>query len=343
MIAEALKAIYIVTTAFMLFVTVALFFIQGSINLGQKVALCIFWLLVSTPLIEYIGIAFNYMPYPFIAFTHSSVLFIGPAIFYYYRIYSRHKIDYAVAILHILPFLIFYTTRLANRDYIPDIAAFIYFAHIAFYQIVLVKIAWFKKAPEAHCQPPCMLVSFKPLVAFFLILSSAYASQIAMYQLGVSYLRLIWDITNTFTFIYVLLLSKGFIEVIKSMQSKPQRHLELTNEIAKTYITTLKALFDREQIHLNNELSLTDLANKLSLSKNQTSELLNEHLNIGFYALVNKYRVETAANLIKAAPEQVLMSQLYLESGFNNKNTFYKEFKKAFSLSPGAFRDKCSK
>ncbi|KZW98245.1 hypothetical protein JL49_24505 [Pseudoalteromonas luteoviolacea] len=341
MIAESLKILYIVSAAYVVFVTIALALIQGRLAVDQKIALFIFWLLLSTPMLEYIGIAFNYMPYPFIAFVHSSLLLLGPAIYFYITYKSEAQFDYAQLLLHLFPFVIFYTGRLVEQKEIPTLLALLYFLHVLFYQFLLVKKTWFSKGgtTNPHAQ---QLIGQKAIVVFFMVVSSAYFAQVTLHKMGSDYLRLLWDLSNTLTFIYILMLSKGFIDIVKIKRKKPTRVLELAPDLANQQKKLLIDLFEKEQLHLKNELSLNCLAKELDLTNNQTSELLNEHLDTNFYEFVNKYRVFEAARMLKLASKKTKVSELYLEAGFNNKNTFYREFKKTFDMSPGEYKTRFS-
>ncbi|WP_185843447.1 helix-turn-helix domain-containing protein [Pseudoalteromonas luteoviolacea] len=341
MIAESLKILYIVSAAYVVFVTIALALIQGRLAVEQQIALFIFWLLLSTPMLEYIGIAFNYMPYPFIAFVHSSLLLLGPAIYFYITYKPEKHFDYAKSLLHFFPFVIFYTGRLVEQNEIPTLLALLYFSHVLFYQFLLTKTTWFSHS-ETNNNRAQQLISQKAIVVFFLVVSSAYFAQVTLHKMGSEYLRLLWDLSNTLTFIYILMLSKGFIDIVKVKQAKPIRVLELTPDLANQQKKQLIDLFEKEQLHLNNELSLNCLAKELDLTSNQTSELLNEHLDTNFYEFVNKYRVHAAAQMLKLASKKTKVSELYLDAGFNNKNTFYREFKKAFDMSPGEFKTRFS-
>ncbi|MCF2858407.1 helix-turn-helix domain-containing protein [Pseudoalteromonas sp. SMS1] len=342
MIAESLKILYIVSAAYVVFVTIALLLIQGQLAVEQKIALFIFWLLLSTPMLEYIGLAFNYMPYPFIAFVHSSLLLLGPSIYFYITYKPEAHFDYTKCLLHLFPFVIFYTGRLVEQTEIPTLLALLYFVHVLFYQFLLTKTTWFSQHETSNKRTQ-FLISQKAIVVFFLVVSSAYFVQVTLHKIGSDYLRLLWDLSNTLTFIYILMLSKGFIDIVKIKQAKSNRVLELAPELANQQKKYLTDLFEKDQLHLNNELSLTCLAKELDLTSNQTSELLNEHLNTNFYEFVNTYRVQTAAYMLKHASKKTKVSELYLDAGFNNKNTFYREFKKAFNMSPGEFKTRFSK
>nr|WP_247687190.1 helix-turn-helix domain-containing protein [Pseudoalteromonas luteoviolacea] len=138
------------------------------------------------------------------------------------------------------------------------------------------------------------------------------------------------------------MLSKGFIDTVKIKQAKPTRVLELGPDLANQQKKRLFDLFEKEQLHLNNELSLNGLAKELDLTNNQTSELLNDHLGTNFYEFVNKYRVQAAAQMLQLACKKTKVSDLYLDAGFNNKNTFYREFKKTFDMSPGEYKTRFS-
>ncbi len=90
--------------------------------------------------------------------------------------------------------------------------------------------------------------------------------------------------------------------------------------------------------HLESELKLNDLAAMLDISGNALSQLLNEELGKGFYEYVNSYRLEEVkAKLSSPEFANYTILGIAMESGFNNKNTFNRYFKKETGLTPSAY------
>ena len=65
----------------------------------------------------------------------------------------------------------------------------------------------------------------------------------------------------------------------------------------------LKALFNEEQIYLNKDLTIWDLARKLGTNRTYLSQIINNDFGLHFSAFVNSYRVHHAENLQKSRPE----------------------------------------
>ena len=65
----------------------------------------------------------------------------------------------------------------------------------------------------------------------------------------------------------------------------------LSAEKAKEYQSKLIDLMDQEKPFKNNELTLNDLAERLSISPHNLSQILNTRLNLNFFDFINQYRI----------------------------------------------------
>ncbi len=100
----------------------------------------------------------------------------------------------------------------------------------------------------------------------------------------------------------------------------------------------LVEIMQNQKPYLDNELRLDDLSLLLNLSRNQTSQIINEHFNLSFFDFVNRYRIMEAKNmLIDYENKQLTMSQLAFEVGFNSKASFYRAFKKFTNYNPSEY------
>ncbi|MDZ4727705.1 MAG: helix-turn-helix domain-containing protein [Leptospira sp.] len=99
----------------------------------------------------------------------------------------------------------------------------------------------------------------------------------------------------------------------------------------------LNHLMFEKKFYRNDEMSLSDLANELSVSQHQLSEYLNLHLGKNFFQFVNFFRIQEAKELCKNAPEKTILS-IAFEVGFPSKSTFYDAFKRETGLSPTEYR-----
>lgn len=93
-----------------------------------------------------------------------------------------------------------------------------------------------------------------------------------------------------------------------------------------------------EKAHLNDALDLESFARSLDLSKKYVSDLINQKFGKTFKALINEYRVEEAKNMmLQEKDSKVQLIDIGLESGFNNKMSFYRVFKQFTGKSPSEY------
>lgn len=117
------------------------------------------------------------------------------------------------------------------------------------------------------------------------------------------------------------------------------RNLELDCSIASALRQELERLMAVDCLYRQYELSLASLAKALGISVHQASELLNVHMHTNFYAYVNTYRLKYAAELLSNPTCQLRVLDIAFESGFNNKNSFYREFRSAYGATPTEYRN----
>ena len=94
-----------------------------------------------------------------------------------------------------------------------------------------------------------------------------------------------------------------------------------------------------DQLYLDENLKLQDLAERVELSSRQLSELLNQHLNITFYDLVNDYRVEAVKEkLLSGESKNLTLLAIAYDSGFKSKTSFNRVFKAKTNYSPSQYK-----
>lgn len=96
--------------------------------------------------------------------------------------------------------------------------------------------------------------------------------------------------------------------------------------------------FEVDKIFLDDGLSLDELANSLNFSKKYVSDLINQRFGNSFKEVVNQYRIEEAKTLMKKnVDSNPQLINIGLTSGFNNKVSFYRTFKKHTGKSPSGY------
>ena len=115
------------------------------------------------------------------------------------------------------------------------------------------------------------------------------------------------------------------------------RKTGLSDALALEMRDKLIHLMEVEKLYLKNELRLDDLAAALNLSRNHTSQIINQFFNLSFFDFINKFRVQEARSLLVENADDQTISQIAFDSGFNNRASFYKAFKKFASHSPSYY------
>lgn len=128
---------------------------------------------------------------------------------------------------------------------------------------------------------------------------------------------------------------------IESVMPEPNRYRnsKLTEANKKAHAATIEEFMSREKPHLNNELTLTSMANKLDMKPIHLSQVLNEEFQENFYAFINRHRIVESQRLLKDIRYRNYSIQaIAFEAGFNSLSTFNKAFKEIVGKSPSVYQ-----
>jgi len=113
----------------------------------------------------------------------------------------------------------------------------------------------------------------------------------------------------------------------------------LSEERAKAYLQQLLDLMEKQQPYTNSELTLNQLAEMLSISSHNLSEIINTQLQQNFFDFVNAYRLEKVKkDLVDPAKSHLTILAIAFDAGFNSKSSFNLIFKKQTNLTPSEYR-----
>jgi len=101
----------------------------------------------------------------------------------------------------------------------------------------------------------------------------------------------------------------------------------------------LTSMMEQEQLYLQPDLTLPELAESLACSVNHVSQAINAGFGMSFFDYLNQYRVKDAMHLLcpEAGAAPTVLS-VALEVGFNSTSTFYVAFKKVTGQTPAQYR-----
>jgi AraC-like DNA-binding protein len=104
-------------------------------------------------------------------------------------------------------------------------------------------------------------------------------------------------------------------------------------------ICELKQFFIDEKPHLNNNLNLNQLAERLKTNQTYLSQIINQHYGVNFNEFVNSERIKEACLIIQQqnSKTQVTIDHLFSMVGFSSKSAFYTAFQKNTGLTPAAY------
>jgi AraC-like DNA-binding protein len=127
--------------------------------------------------------------------------------------------------------------------------------------------------------------------------------------------------------------------IVVEVEEKTKAVYEKSGLTEKTATIRYEALLEfmaKQKPYLEPKLTLNTLAERLDISPNHLSQIINQIEEQNFNDFINKYRVE---EFINRASQDTHLSYLALalESGFNSKSTFNAVFKKLKGVTPSQF------
>ena len=115
----------------------------------------------------------------------------------------------------------------------------------------------------------------------------------------------------------------------------------LSNRDYQMYFDRLNNFMEHKEGYTDPDLTLTGLAEALSIPRNDLSRIINQKTGKTFNDYINYYRIQKVIALFKdpLQKNETLLS-LAFQAGFNSKTPFNSAFKKMTGESPVAFRKK---
>lgn len=311
----------------------------------------------STILLSYVLIwtSYNYyFPYLNNCWQFLTYL-IGPAVYFYLK--AVFKADYTrkEVLLHlIVPACIFLLTLPTillsfglrpglSRDFFTiGSAAEMLIAHLVIYTILSVRLINNDWQVDDNIRKWSRIISYGftaytiAFLSYFVLVDTSFFSPqwdyaislvMALGILAIAYMGLIQK--QVFS-------SKPIEDYlpVKKYQSSM-----LTDSAKQAIKRKMRHLLKEQHVFKENELRLDDLAAYLDISRHQLSQVINESYGVNFFELINSYRVEHVKTLlVNEAYEHYTIQQIAFESGFNNKASFNRYFKRTTGLTPSAYR-----
>ena len=182
------------------------------------------------------------------------------------------------------------------------------------------------------------------LMALFLIVSAVSDGLIAadyLYQQG-EHAQLIHGIASSFT-----LLALGLAGLNLGSRPAPGRPLsaaprppleEGRHGSDREIMNRLDALMEARQAYLDPDLTLAQLARKLTLPAKILSGAINRQTGMNVSQFVNGHRIQAACRALEQ--ENISVTEAMLAAGFQTKSNFNREFRRVTGTSPSTWRQR---
>ncbi|HLP46428.1 MAG TPA: helix-turn-helix domain-containing protein, partial [Candidatus Kapabacteria bacterium] len=137
--------------------------------------------------------------------------------------------------------------------------------------------------------------------------------------------------------------SAGFYSYRKRLDRKKVKYKTstLNPQYADECVKKLKRLMEVEKLYRQSDLSLHVLAEKMAVAHHVLSQVLNEKLNRNFSDYINTYRIEEAKKILTSSQrEELKITAVAFDVGFNTMVAFYNAFKKYTGMTPSEYKKK---
>lgn len=119
------------------------------------------------------------------------------------------------------------------------------------------------------------------------------------------------------------------------LNSVKYRNSGLTPSMSQELMEKVMHLMIEEKIYLDNDLTLSKLADLAGVDKYCMSQVINEKFGKGFYELINEFRVNEARKKLLNSDKNI--NDVLYEVGFSNHTSFYRAFKKLTKKTPSEY------
>ncbi|WP_336516733.1 helix-turn-helix transcriptional regulator [Pollutibacter soli] len=302
--------------------------------------------------------------------THFVPLFLGPLIYLFVKSMIRNEKFEPVQLLHFLPVIIIavlFSTGLTNTNSLaaklfdPGLRLFLLLLSISVYHYLAIEIFRnrFQYNDDSIARNTFLLNWFKPFIWMSFVVS--FLIVIALYLLFVNYpygYKYRYGFVAITIFMYWIsysaLKQPAIFSVIRGGALPPESATpvlrvhrpikkyassNLSPDEKERICQSLEALMTQTKLYLHADVTIDQLADKLSCSRHVLSQVLNECVQQTFYNYINSFRIEHAKQMLNNARyNDNKIASIAYDSGFNSLSAFNEVFKKMTGTTPSKFR-----
>lgn len=310
-----------------------------------------------------------FVEHPYVNWAAPFGLIYGPLFYFAYQAAHGHLQRKNQIVWHVLPFILFYIAYV----YLISNASFRTEEHLRVYFIILhscIAISMISygvwgvlfKGLEIKEYDPSMRTHAKEYIAAvgtpFIVVAILFVVLMFMNYQGLiidtaflyAYFMMFFVLLITFRYTVNRMIKQEFrvIDPQPVIQS-PVGDIKMGEEVGSYQKSAVSELFldsyeekldqkIKEQVYLDPELTLDSLATELKVTKHHLTQILNLGIGQSFNQYINQYRIEYACKLLKDSSLNLSIEELALESGFNSKSSFNRNFKSQMGCTPSQYR-----
>lgn len=297
-----------------------------------------------------------------LAFTYYIPISLYGGLFYMYvRSLTTHKKVRWQDLIHFFPILLvlyqfgpFYVLPSATK--LDIIQRGVHLEHIHYFDwshpiLVLCMAGYagasYLKFVRQYHQDPDLRIWLKLICGAFLIFSLShvvYAILAELYVIPNEYdyfitffMILFICLVTYFAFMYSHIFNGVPIE--KVLPFVKYEKTGLSDDFSLELKLKLLRIMQEKKPYLDPDIRLDTLAELLDISRHHASQVINEHFSLHFYDFINTYRIREAEQLLSDTRSSFSITDIAYQTGFNNRISFYKAFKKNLGMTPSEYRD----
>ena len=177
------------------------------------------------------------------------------------------------------------------------------------------------------------------LIAFINAFAFANIITLIINRLGMG--RPLYDYLNVLI-MAILIYTLGYLMNANALISDMPKRLtkrykksSLTDTATESILKRLHETMAENQLYLDPELRLSQLAEEIGTTTHLLSQAINETMQTSYSELITDYRLAHAKEMMSEDnTKKYLLKEISYKSGFNNKTSFSQAFKKSTGLTP---------
>lgn len=203
------------------------------------------------------------------------------------------------------------------------------------YVLWLTKLVYELREQRSRFKLELIALAAMSLVAFMVLLLGVVIPIISEIFFYTSYAFLIG-----LAFIIAVFTLLSFPQITQNVSEAAQASYAsstLKNVDSDALILKLRQLMEIDKLYINENLSLSHLAEQMELSTHQLSELINTLFEKSFSQFIREYRIKAAKEMLINEPKASVLS-IGLSVGFTSQSNFYTAFSDIMGMPPGSYR-----